>query len=838
MAKVLLIGWDAADWKVINKLIDKGLMPALEGLINHGCMGKLSTLEPPMSPILWTSIATGKLADKHGILGFIEPGPSGVRPTTSGSRKTKAIWNILTQLGYKTHVVGWWPSHPAEAVNGIMVSNFYHSSQNGTLQEGTVYPSNLSGLFEHLRVHPDEITEQHLLPFVPDGALVDQKNDRRLQTIARLLAEASSIQSAATWIMDHAEWDFMGVYFNAIDMFSHHFMCFHPPKMQQVSDSDYKLYNEVVTSAYRYHDMMLEAMLSRVDKDTTVILMSDHGFLSDHLRPAYLPDEPANPVIQHSEHGILVIKGPGIKKDELIYGASLLNITPTILSLFGQPSAKDMDGVPLIQIFEAPQISEMIDSWDLVDGEYSMRASSLPLTNEENQQALKQLVELGYIEDPGSDSEKAVQMAKNEANYHLARVYMSSNRHALAIPLLEELNNQMSDEGRFVTRLARCYMEMGSYTLAQSALELFEERASISCNKPGAKTKHYIYWLQQADVVKGDLLLMQGRAKEALLLFEKVQKINPKSVGMLLKLGNTTMDLGLYDKAHNYFMEVLTQNPESDQAYAGLAFIAIQGGSNEEAAGFALDAIGLNFNAPISHFYLAKALFGMKNYKNAAEALEVCLKMHPNFGLARNMLVEVYTFLGMDQKIAEHNNFFAKAKEDNYGQYQADILEHSVYYTKNLKLNNPMVVVSGLPRSGTSVMMQMLLNGGLPVFTDNLRVSDESNPRGYYEHEAVKSIASNNKWMTQAQGQAVKIIAQLLPYIPPRFSYRVIFMERTMDEVIASQHKMLVRGGKHRENFYPGGLDIIFRKQLQLTKKWIKEQPNIDVLYVNYEEVK
>src|ERR1700722_13923741 len=99
--KVLLIGWDAADWKIANPLLDQGLMPTLDDFINHGVMGNLATLRPILSPMLWNSIATGKRADKHGILGFMEPDPQtgNVRPVTSTSRKVKAIWNILTQRG-------------------------------------------------------------------------------------------------------------------------------------------------------------------------------------------------------------------------------------------------------------------------------------------------------------------------------------------------------------------------------------------------------------------------------------------------------------------------------------------------------------------------------------------------------------------------------------------------------------------------------------------------------------------------------------------------------------------------------------------------------------------
>lgn len=92
--KVLLIGWDAADWTIITPLLDPGLMPTLDDFVNHGVMGNIATLQPILSPMLWNSIATGKRPDKHGILGFMEPDPQtgGVRPVTSTSRKVKAIW--------------------------------------------------------------------------------------------------------------------------------------------------------------------------------------------------------------------------------------------------------------------------------------------------------------------------------------------------------------------------------------------------------------------------------------------------------------------------------------------------------------------------------------------------------------------------------------------------------------------------------------------------------------------------------------------------------------------------------------------------------------------------
>ena len=314
--KVLLIGWDAADWKVINPLLDQGLMPTLDGFINQGVMGNLATLRPILSPMLWNSIATGKRANKHGIHGFMEPDPQngGIRPVSSTSRKVKAIWNILTQRGFKTHVLGWFAGHPAEPINGISISDLYPyaaapADKPWPLPPGAVYPERLRDTFAGLRMHPGDVTEAAILPWIPRAAEIDQEKDKGLMSFAKILSENCSIHNAATWILQNEPWDFMAVYYNGIDHFCHGFMHYHPPRMEGIPEERYEIYKDVVNGAYRFHDMMLETLLELAGPDATVLLVSDHGFHSDHLRPRGIPAEPAGPAIQHRPFGIFCMKG-------------------------------------------------------------------------------------------------------------------------------------------------------------------------------------------------------------------------------------------------------------------------------------------------------------------------------------------------------------------------------------------------------------------------------------------------------------------------------------------------------------------------------------------------
>jgi hypothetical protein len=146
-------------------------------------------------------------------------------------------------------------------------------------------------------------------------------------------------------------------------------------------------------------------------------------------------------------------------------------------------------------------------------------------------------------------------------------------------------------------------------------------------------------------------------------------------------------------------------------------------------------------------------------------------------------------------------------------------------------------VVSGLPRSGTSMMMRMLEAGGLEVLTDNIRTADKDNPRGYYEFERVKQLDHDTGWLEDAKGRVVKIISQLLQELPAGWTYKVVFMHRAMDEILASQRRMLVRRGEDTDKISDEQMAALFRKHLERVEGWLDQQPNFDVIHVSYNEV-
>lgn len=146
-------------------------------------------------------------------------------------------------------------------------------------------------------------------------------------------------------------------------------------------------------------------------------------------------------------------------------------------------------------------------------------------------------------------------------------------------------------------------------------------------------------------------------------------------------------------------------------------------------------------------------------------------------------------------------------------------------------------IVSGLPRSGTSLMMQMLERGGMNILTDSFRKADNDNLRGYYEYEKVKSLQKDNSWMGEAEDRAVKIIVQLLRFIHPDHDYSVIFMVRPIKEIISSQSKMLENLGQQGADLSLELLEKTFSRQVDRAQKWLSVNKKIHTIYMYYPEI-
>ncbi|WP_299226998.1 alkaline phosphatase family protein [uncultured Psychroserpens sp.] len=827
--KVLLIGWDAADWKLIWPLIAKGEMPALKKLISNGVYGNMSTMNPPYSPMLWSSVATGKTPDKHGVLGFIElkPNLQGIQPVTTNSRKSRALWNILHNQGYKSNLVGWWPSFPAEPINGVVVSDKFQKvnkdpNKKSPILKGTIHPESFVEKLHDLRMFPYEVTEAHILPCIPKAREIDQDKDNGLNTFAKILSENTSVHAAATNLIRTTNWDFMAVYYDLIDHFCHAFMKFHPPKQNSVSQHKFDIYKDAVVSAYKIQDMMLERTMDLVDDDTTIILMSDHGFESAKKRISKMPKYPAAPALEHRQFGIFVASGPNIKKNQKVFGLGLIDIAPTILHMFNLPIGNDMDGKVALDIFKSTQLPTYIDSWETVKGDFAELENDINSNDLlSDRETMQQLVDLGYIDKPDEDIEIAILKTQCELKHNLARVYLGKKDYNTSNKLLLELietdyptyqkhdvegkNKKRSiiqgiKEGDSVVDVIPFYMDLLTISLIQNKFD---------------KAEHYLSKLRILDkkfelntyFSEAKILVAKGKVNQALNLLQKAKDKRPNG-DVWYQIGKIYVQLNDYEKAKEAFENAIDFEVDRAKYHQALATVLLRLDDFETAAEHALTAIELVKYFPEAHYALGEALEKLGDLDNAKLAYEMASKLKPK----------------------EHVR--AKAAIDNLDEKR---LESSLISQKpNYKhRKDQIVIVSGLPRSGTSLMMQMLHKGGLEVLTDENRKPDASNPKGYFEYDPVMSIHKDNSWLELAKNKTVKVVAPLLKFLDPQYRYKVVFMNRDLTELVKSQQKMI---GKSPDEL-PLKLFEAYKKQLNQIRIWENKEPNVELIYINYKDV-
>jgi tetratricopeptide (TPR) repeat protein len=662
--RVLLIGWDAADWQIIHPLMEAGKMPVFKRLVEYGTSGKIATLQPPLSPILWNSIATGKRADKHGILGFMEPMPDGggIRPVRSTSRRAKAIWNILSQQGLRANVVNWYASHPAEPIAGAVFTNRLTNDVIGEdgdlapMPSSAVHPPELLDIAEDLRVHPGEITLKQMIAFFEPPHLPDPQ-DPRFASLAHTLAQTSTTQNAATWLAARDDWDLLAVYFDAIDHTGHTFIEYHPPAMTHVSAEDAAVYGEVVANMYRFHDMMLGALLDLAGPDATVILLSDHGFYNDHLRPKVAEhfrdpqkkiSTEMNPMSWHRPQGVFVAAGAGIKHDELIHGATLLNIAPTILALLGQPVPEDMDGRVLTQIFAEPLTPERIASYEPPhpgDGVHR----DVPAEESDPfaaRQALQQLAELGYVAlSVDADAARLLLETERDRRHNLAHVMLSTGRNSEGIALLRELITER-DNPDLRIQVALILATLGRSTEAEATL------LSLSAEK--LKTP-----LPQ--LVLGQVRLAQGRLDEALAFLEPLGREKFPMSYLHNALGQVYARRGMLPEAEAAFRFSLERDDDNAEAHDSLGSVLRRTGRFEEAVHEHIRAAALQHHRPATHVHLGMALARTGQFDWAIRAFEVAVELAPNHAFAHRCLIHLYRRVkGNEPKAREH---FERATE-------------------------------------------------------------------------------------------------------------------------------------------------------------------------------
>ncbi len=508
-SRVLVLGLDGLDPQVVDLLMSEGRLPNFARLRREGAYGRLKSDEPLLSPILWTTIATGRPPHEHGITHFVAQDAAGQRlPVTSRLRRVKALWNIASEAGRRVAVVGWWATWPPEAVDGAVVSDHaaYHflfedGFADSAPDEAKTHPPGLAAEIAPLLVRPEELTAADLAPYVDvdPGELArpfDFADD--LAHFRWALAAARSHQQIGLELWRRERPDLALVYVEGVDSTSHLFgHLFRAADLAGELAEQQRRYGRAVEEMYLFADRLVGAYLEAMDRRTTLIVLSDHGFRLGALHddPSHTRDLRRVSERFHRKEGILYLYGHGVKPRARIDRPGLLDVTPTALALLGLPAAADMPGRVLAEALKLNEPPPRFASYE--GGPDSPAASGgapdVAATDTTIEQArLEHLRSLGYLgggagpaADPatapsGVTAEVPATAAAPEGRRNLAAIEFGAGRYEAAAALYRQLLDEDPEDPSLHTSLAGSLGVLGRYPEALEHLERALELEPLS----------------------------------------------------------------------------------------------------------------------------------------------------------------------------------------------------------------------------------------------------------------------------------------------------------------------------------------------------------------------
>ena len=685
--RVLLVGLDGADWNIVDPLIQAGKLPNLGRLAREGVRGRLRTITPTLSPVIWTSMATGVVPARHGILDFVATTErEGERvPVTSTRRRVKAIWNLLAESGLKVGIVGWWATFPAERVDGFIVSDrvayqlFGARPAEEQARDGKVHPEEMDALVQSLTVAPEAINVQDLRPFMrlpPDPSALPANQSKMVDDFKTLLASTRTYVAATRALEKRFTPDFTALYLEGTDTVAHLFMPYAPPPLQGVDTESQQRFGRAVDEFYGYVDDEIGRMIRDLHPDS-VIVVSDHGFRTGDNRP--LTESRigyGGAADWHRKYGILILHGKAFRKGAALEEASVLDVTPTILRLYGLPVGEDMDGRPITAAFDPEFLGGNPEryrpSWETEavaaapEAEKSVAGpgSETPADADGGAERIEKLRSLGYLagdetanthnnrgtillddgryDDAIAEFEKAITAAENLAiaRLNIARAHYKKKDFGAAARALEEHVKQQPRSKEAENLLGNMAMEQGRLGEAE---QHFLRALDYEPNFADARNS------------LGILHQKRGRGDEALGEFRRVVAVDPDYAEAHNNIGVILKDRGLKREAIVAFRRAIAADPEFPASYSNLALVLEETGDLEGAeAQFRISIRRDPRNAPVRTNF-GGLLYLMERYDEARQELERATAIDPGYASAWNNLGAALGRLGRsDEEIAAY----------------------------------------------------------------------------------------------------------------------------------------------------------------------------------------
>jgi tetratricopeptide (TPR) repeat protein len=516
-AKVIVLGIDGADPETIDLLLSEGKLPNFARLRREGAYGPLRSSHPMLSPILWTTIATGKPPADHGIGHFVAVNEkTGEQlPVTSQMRKVRALWNIASAAGKTVAVVGWWATWPAETVNGVVVSDHtcYHflfddGATGGEQKLGVTYPPALETTIAPLVRRPTDVTPEEVARFLTVPAEEFQRPFRFDDDVSHFrwaLATADSYRRIGVALLEREHPDLLMVYIEGVDSTSHLFgHLFRAQGLGGELAAQQARYGQAVERMYEYADGVVGDFLDRLDADTTLVVLSDHGFQLGALQddPSKTRDMRRVSERFHRIDGMLYLAGRGVRRGAAIEGATQLDVTPTVLTLLGLAPATDMPGRVLAGALDLPEPARVLASYEPAAGGGAVVPADGAHDGAVDPAVLERLRALGYLDT-----------ASPQGDRNMAAMLFEAKRYAEAAAAYRKLVDTAPDDGGLRASLAGALASLGRY---DEALAELEHAVRLSPINPEAYHN------------RGAILERQGKTADATAAYRNALRYNPQ----------------------------------------------------------------------------------------------------------------------------------------------------------------------------------------------------------------------------------------------------------------------------------------------------------------------
>ena len=425
--RLLVLGFDGLDPEAVDLLLSEGKLPNFAKLRREGAYGRLKTFKPTLSPILWTTIATGKTPDQHGIGHFVgrDRASGQEQPVTSDMRRTKALWNLFSEAGRKVGVLGWWATYPPEKVNGFIASDrlawhfLFAQGFEQAGEAGSTWPPELEARLRPKMTRPAQIGLADLAPYVDvTAADLDKPFDLEddLQHFRWVVATLRSYRDIGLDLWKSERPDLMLAYFEGTDSTAHLFgHLFRAQGLAGDLAAQQQRYGHAVESIYEAADRIVGDFLATLDGSTTLVVLSDHGFELGLLPedPSRLRDMRRVSEQFHRDHGVLYLYGAGVRPNARLDEPTLLDITPTLLAISGIPPAADMPGRVLregfVRLDEPSRLATYESSGARAEVAATSTAAETPpagTASPADQALLEHLKSLGYLSGTSSKGDR------------------------------------------------------------------------------------------------------------------------------------------------------------------------------------------------------------------------------------------------------------------------------------------------------------------------------------------------------------------------------------------------------------------------------------------------